>query len=337
MFGTVGTTNAIYARTNDGVTASDFLIPGSYVGSSHTLPHRAAGERGALLRRRRAPADRADHPRGQPPSAGQRRQPRRPDPRRRRSPPEPVHHPLHAPSRASFDAGQQVSWSGLSWTRDTPTTGTALAMSARSGNVAVPDGTWTAYTAVRHAGRHERRHRPLRAVPGRPVRDRHHEDAGPPGRHPQLQRRADLHPDRHPAHQRDHHGHRHQLRHRRQRLHRDLRLRHRRRPHRDAEHRLQLQRLDGSLHRHRPLLADDDRQPDGRRHLRRPAPHPDRDLAHGRDDHRHRDQLRLGGRRHRLHRRTTTTAPSSPSPRPPPPATTSGPGPGTAPAPARAP
>ena len=50
-------------------------------------------------------------------------------------------------------------------------------------------------------------------------------------------------------------GHRHQLRHRRQRLHRDLRLRNRRPAHRHSRHRLQPQRLDRRLLRHRRLLG----------------------------------------------------------------------------------
>ena len=107
------------------------------------------------------------------------------------------------------------------------------------------------------------------------------------------------HPHRHPAHERHHHRHRHQLRHGRQRLHPGLRLQHRRPPHRDPRHRLQPQHLDGSLHRHQPLLRDHDPGPNRRRHLRHPALHAHRHPAHERHHHRHRHQLRH--RRHRLH------------------------------------
>ena len=79
-----------------------------------------------------------------------------------------------------------------------------------------------------------------------------------------------------------------------------VRLRHRRPPHRDAGHRLQPQRLDGSLQRHRRLLRDHDGGEDGWRHLRGRALHPHRHPAHGRGDHRHRHQLRR--RRRRLQR-----------------------------------
>jgi hypothetical protein len=50
-----------------------------------------------------------------------------------------------------LDAGTQVSWGTMSWTADLPS-GTTLAMSVRTGNTSVPDGTWTAFTTVSASG-----------------------------------------------------------------------------------------------------------------------------------------------------------------------------------------
>jgi ribosomal protein L35AE/L33A len=46
-----------------------------------------------------------------------------------------------------LDAGTAVSWSSATWTAQVPT-GTALALSARFGNTAVPDGTWTSFVQL---------------------------------------------------------------------------------------------------------------------------------------------------------------------------------------------
>jgi len=50
-----------------------------------------------------------------------------------------------------FDAGQTVAWGSLSATETTPA-GTAIALSVRTGNTAVPDGTWTSFTPVSNGG-----------------------------------------------------------------------------------------------------------------------------------------------------------------------------------------
>jgi hypothetical protein len=50
-----------------------------------------------------------------------------------------------------FDAGATVDWAGLSWTADEPA-GTAVQLSARTGNTAVPDGTWTAFQPIASSG-----------------------------------------------------------------------------------------------------------------------------------------------------------------------------------------
>ena len=50
-----------------------------------------------------------------------------------------------------LDAGGVVPWGTLSWTADRPA-GTTLAMSVRTGNTAVPDGSWSSFTAVSASG-----------------------------------------------------------------------------------------------------------------------------------------------------------------------------------------
>jgi hypothetical protein len=45
-----------------------------------------------------------------------------------------------------FDAGEQVTWSTISWTDATPT-GTSLTISVRTGDTPTPDGSWSAFTA----------------------------------------------------------------------------------------------------------------------------------------------------------------------------------------------
>src|SRR6202140_1633952 len=50
-----------------------------------------------------------------------------------------------------LDAGAVVPWTSISWTADQPT-GTSLAMSVRTGNTPVPDGSWTSFTAVATSG-----------------------------------------------------------------------------------------------------------------------------------------------------------------------------------------
>src|SRR4029077_10534129 len=50
-----------------------------------------------------------------------------------------------------LDAGAVVPWASIWWTADQPT-GTSLAMSVRTGNTPVPDGTWTGFTPVTESG-----------------------------------------------------------------------------------------------------------------------------------------------------------------------------------------
>ena len=50
-----------------------------------------------------------------------------------------------------FDAGGTASWGIASWTSTTPA-GTGLAISVRQGNTSTPDGTWTAFTPLAASG-----------------------------------------------------------------------------------------------------------------------------------------------------------------------------------------
>ena len=46
-----------------------------------------------------------------------------------------------------LDGGSVRQWASAAWTADVPA-GTTLTVSARFGNTAVPDGTWTAFTTL---------------------------------------------------------------------------------------------------------------------------------------------------------------------------------------------
>src|SRR6185436_19839941 len=50
-----------------------------------------------------------------------------------------------------FDAGALSGWGSLSWTSDVPT-GTGLTLSVRTGNTAIPDGTWTGFSTISASG-----------------------------------------------------------------------------------------------------------------------------------------------------------------------------------------
>ncbi|HEY7118252.1 MAG TPA: hypothetical protein VH475_16815, partial [Tepidisphaeraceae bacterium] len=50
-----------------------------------------------------------------------------------------------------FDAGAIANWLNASWTASLPT-GTSIVIETRSGNVATPDGTWSAWTATGTGG-----------------------------------------------------------------------------------------------------------------------------------------------------------------------------------------
>lgn len=50
-----------------------------------------------------------------------------------------------------YDGGVAKKWDYMSWTAETPTN-TSIVMQCRTGNVAVPDGTWTTYSTVAASG-----------------------------------------------------------------------------------------------------------------------------------------------------------------------------------------
>jgi hypothetical protein len=50
-----------------------------------------------------------------------------------------------------FNAGFPATWMNASWTADAPA-GTTVVVSYRTGNTAIPDGTWTAFTTVSSSG-----------------------------------------------------------------------------------------------------------------------------------------------------------------------------------------
>jgi hypothetical protein len=50
-----------------------------------------------------------------------------------------------------FDGGAQVTWSTAAWTADLPA-GTTVTVSVRTGNTAVPDASWTAFSVVPSPG-----------------------------------------------------------------------------------------------------------------------------------------------------------------------------------------
>jgi uncharacterized repeat protein (TIGR02543 family) len=149
LFGKIDATSTMYARTNDGVTSTDTAI-GSWIGShryriewatnevrfyidgmlQHTAAITISGSLRPLISDYTSPGATLA-------VEGLRV--------------SPFTTPCTFQSRV-VDAGQAVSWNWLSWTRDSPTTGTALAMSARSGNTAVPDATWTGWTTVSSPG-----------------------------------------------------------------------------------------------------------------------------------------------------------------------------------------
>jgi hypothetical protein len=50
-----------------------------------------------------------------------------------------------------LDAGQSLLYDAINWTTDLPA-GSTVAVSVRTGNTAVPDGTWTGFATVTSGG-----------------------------------------------------------------------------------------------------------------------------------------------------------------------------------------
>ena len=150
MFSTLGTSTDLYVRTNVGIGSVDTLIPGSFLGAPHRFGidwNLASVDffiDGAWV---------ATHPvspaSSMPPFAAD----------------ELVGGESIAldwlrispyPGSGSFlsrvlDAGRQVDWEALSWTHESPA-GTAVSLSARTGDAPTPDETWTSFAPVALSG-----------------------------------------------------------------------------------------------------------------------------------------------------------------------------------------
>ena len=146
MFSTGGDGNALYARTHDGTTPRDTLIPGSWAGTSHRyridwnassvtffidgaqVAAHAAAVSGPLR-----PVISDFNAGGGTVGVGS------------------AHLAPYAPSGTFtsrvLDAGSAVNWASVDSIVSVPA-GSTLALSARFGNTAVPDGSWTPFTAV---------------------------------------------------------------------------------------------------------------------------------------------------------------------------------------------
>ena len=146
IFSTKDTTTSLYARTNNNGATSDTLIPGNWIGSAHlfridwtassvvfsidgTVVDTEAVSIGAQMR----PVV-SDYQFGGSALA--------------------VDWIRMTPYASTgtfdsriFDAGEQVNWSGLSWTADVPA-GTSVALAYRAGDTPTPDGTWSSFVAV---------------------------------------------------------------------------------------------------------------------------------------------------------------------------------------------
>jgi large repetitive protein len=144
------TGGGLYARTNNGTTATNALIPGNWFGS----PHRYRIDwnsssvvfwiDGVVVATHSVSLSGTMRPLAIDATPG--------------GSTMPVDWIRMGPYAASgtflsriFDAGATVSWGTASWTSTTPA-GTSVAISVRQGNTAVPDSTWTAFTPVAVSG-----------------------------------------------------------------------------------------------------------------------------------------------------------------------------------------
>ena len=150
FFSTKDTTNTLYARTHTGASAIDNPIAGSWIGT----PHRYRIEWSASSIRFFIDGNLVDTQAVSIPNSlrilasefgsG--------------TPGLSVDWLRLSPYAAAgtflsriFDAGAGGSWTSISSTRDLPV-GTSIALSVRSGATAVPDGSWSAFTAVPGSG-----------------------------------------------------------------------------------------------------------------------------------------------------------------------------------------
>jgi len=150
MFSTNNTTNQLYARTNAGGTSIDTPLPGTLVG----VPHRYRVDwnassveyyvDGALVATHNLAVSTPMRAIASDFNAGG-----------ATLTIDWLHMSPYA-SPATFtsrvlDAGSAVDWDALTWNADTPA-GTGVAISVRTGDTAVPDGSWSAFAPVAASG-----------------------------------------------------------------------------------------------------------------------------------------------------------------------------------------
>ena len=147
MFGTAGSTTTLYSRLNPG---GDVSLGTSYIGSRHLFRIEWRADSliflidGASLDRRAANLSTAMRPGISDYAVG--------------SPALSVDWLRMTPYAASgtflsrvYDAGAPTQWGTMSWTAMTPTNA-SLAMAYRTGNIAVPDSSWSTFTTVASSG-----------------------------------------------------------------------------------------------------------------------------------------------------------------------------------------
>ena len=150
MFSTGDTTNTLIARSNNNGAATNFTIPGTWLGSPHrfridwgasTIVYSIDGtvvstHSVAIVDTMRPVA--SDFTVGGPAVA--------------------IDWVRMTPYTSAgtfdsriFDAGGAADWSSLSWTASSPA-GTSIAVSYRRGNTSSPDGTWTSFQSIASSG-----------------------------------------------------------------------------------------------------------------------------------------------------------------------------------------
>ncbi|MBA3873418.1 MAG: hypothetical protein H0X30_30160 [Anaerolineae bacterium] len=145
IFSTFNTTNTLYARINNGTIAGDFPISGNYIGTAHRyrIDHTNTGFvfyiDGAVVTTQNVVVNGAMQVIASENSGVA----------------LPVDWVQVSPFASSgtftsrvFDAGSNKNWGTVAWIAS----GSTLSISARSGNTAVPDGTWSAFTPIANSG-----------------------------------------------------------------------------------------------------------------------------------------------------------------------------------------
>ena len=136
---------ALFARTHDGITPIDTLLPGSWLGSPHRFRIEWASALvtfyidGTLVASHTQSIPARCAPRSLTSALAETAS-------RVLRPDGALRHRRHFTSRI-LDAGSPTVWTSASSVTTTPT-GTTLALSVRFGNTPTPDGTWTSFGSV---------------------------------------------------------------------------------------------------------------------------------------------------------------------------------------------